>query len=265
MGGSLAKPKQVQDRLQRCTTIIQAINELVQELSDRYQSRFLYPDFCNQVAMIYSTKLSHFRKQELDGVSYILGLTPDSPKMKQQICQKIVEHYTKKLQLVQLIQSSLSYCDNRLRALTVGPYCSGDPMIFESSECQGDGKEWKSMRELPADAEENSDWYEMVEEFQSGYMATIQRLRDILKQLRDYDEVIDEESLSTMERDVRLLLATMKKDCQTKYHMIETTTKRLSKEELEVLRQKHQKEKERRLARLAALRDSYNLPPLPQV
>lgn len=264
MGATSSRPDKVKNKIGKTTEFIKKINEHANELSSKYRNKFLYPDFCNQVAMIYSDKLSHFRRQELEGASYILGLTPDVPGIKQEICKKIVEHYTRKLNLVQYIQDSLSYCDHRILATTIGPYCKGDPMIFESDKCESEGHEWQTMRELPADDEENDEWFEMVDEMQTRYIDTVKRLFEILDQLLNYDEIVDEEALDVMIREVKMLVEDLNKFCQNQYHKIETTTERLTAGELEVLRRKHQQEEEKRLARIAALRDAYNLPAVPQ-
>src|SRR5207249_2372926 len=129
----------VENNIVRQNALIQEIHNETEKLSEQYNIQFLDPTFCNRVALIYNDKLQNYRKQELDGVSYSLGLVTDLPATKHKVCEAIVKHYTDRLNLLAGIQYSLSYVSDRIFALTTGPRCDGNPEIFDYDECLASG------------------------------------------------------------------------------------------------------------------------------
>lgn len=121
----------IPNNINKQTQLIQEIHAVATELSNSYQSKYLDPKFCTTVALIYNDKLMNFRHNQLDGVASTLGLVVDNPRHKQHLCSSIVKHYTDRLNLLAVIQSSLNFCSNRIFALTTGPRCDGNPEIFD--------------------------------------------------------------------------------------------------------------------------------------
>ena len=111
-------------------------------MSEKYTTQFLDPNFCNRLALIYNDKLLSYRKQELDGVSYTLGIVTDVPSTKQKVCEAIVKHYADRINLIAGIQYSISYVSDRIFALTTGPRCESNPEIFDQEKCVSSGGKW---------------------------------------------------------------------------------------------------------------------------
>src|SRR5690242_6621452 len=127
----MGQGQSIDNELIHQNALIQEIHRVAQELSEKYTTQFLDPNFCNRLALIYNDKLLSYRKQELDGISYTLGIVSDVPATKQKVCEAIVKHYTDRLNLIAGIQYSLSYVSDRIFALTTGPRCEGKPEIID--------------------------------------------------------------------------------------------------------------------------------------
>ena len=147
--------------------LIQEIHKTAQTLSEKYSTQFLDPNFCNRIALIYNDKLLKYRRQDLDGVSYTLGIVSDVPATKHKVCESIVKHYTDRLNLIAGIQYSLSYVSDRIFALTTGPRCDGNPEIFDQEQCVLSGGQWINYLVLPSQGiQENQVWFNYLKTMQ---------------------------------------------------------------------------------------------------
>lgn len=229
MGGSYSR--QVEDKLKTQDNLLQQIHLVSQELSELYANHFLHPDFCNRIALIYNDKLMAYQKQEIDNISYTLGLVNDVPNVKSKICQTIVNHYTERLNLIAGIQSSLSYVSDRIYALTTGPMCLGNPEIFDQQQCKTKGGQWLPVVIRPDDnVTDNKLWYTYIDQLQSRYLTDLQQLLLVLDQLKRFDRDITDEQLKLIGQDAKLLIEQMHQYAHELYQLI-LTTKTMSPEE----------------------------------
>ena len=258
MGNGNSVPKNV--NLQN--ELIQEIHAVAQDLSESYRSKYLDPKFCTTVALVYNDKLMNYRKQDLNNIAMTLGVVADVPGQKQQLCEAIVKHYTDRLNLIAAIQHSLNYCSNRIFALTSGPRCEGHPEIFDQALCTKNNGRWIGYVVPPDEKiEENKQWFGYLARMQETYLNTLQRMLDILKQLKDFDSDIDDERLRSLGDEVEQLIDGMQKNCYQLYKLI-LTTPTFTEEELRARQENDNISQQEASARLAALRASKNLPPM---
>jgi hypothetical protein len=250
----------VDTSLVKQNALIREIHKISQELSRNYTTNFIDPDFCNRLALIYNDKLIRYRKQELDGISYTLGIVTDVPLTKKKTCDAIIKHYTDRLNLISGIQYSLSYVSDRIFALTTGPRCDGNPEVFEMNECQKSGGTWQNYIVMPDQrVKENVSWFNHLENMQSNYLSSLRQLLVILRQLQDFDNDIDNERLKIMSNRAKSIIENMQQHAYQMYKLI-LTTKTMSKEELTAFKEKNKIERKSNAARLAALAESTGLP-----
>jgi len=239
----------VDNALLHQNTLIQEIHRVAQDLNDKYSVEFLDPNFCNRIALIYNDKLLSYRKQDLDNISYTLGIVHDVPATKQSICQAIVKHYTDRLNLVSGIQYSLSYVSDRIFALTTGPRCEGNPEIFEESKCTG---KWLNYLVMPdSNLPENKIWFAHLSNMQEHYLASLKKLLAILQQLQNYDSDINDERLRQLGDESRSIIDAMHQNAYKMYKLILTTA-----EEVKVQQEQDSIRRQKSAAALAALRTS---------
>lgn len=254
----------ITSRIDQQNVLINKIQDIALELSETYNSKFLDPAFCTKIALIYTNKLNNFRRNELEGVAYDLGLVVDQPQLKDNICQSIVKHYTDRLNLIAAIQHSLSFCSNRIFALTSGPRCEGNPEVFNQAACTKGGSKWIEYVVPPdSNIENNAQWYQHLTDMQDNYLAVLSRLLDILEQLKDYDSDIDDEKLKMMGQEVSDLIDSMQKRCGALYKLA-LVTPTFTHGELSMMKEEKEISAQESAARLAALRSSKGLAPVGQ-
>ena len=250
----------IENSLIRQNAMIQEIHRNSQELSEKYNIQFLDPNFCNRIALIYNDKLLRYRRQDLDGVGYSLGIVSDIPATKQKVCESIIKHYTDRLNLIAGIQYSLSYVSDRIFALTTGPRCNGNPEIFDREQCILAGGQWVNTLVLPDQKiAENQMWFNYLKSLQDNYLASLSKLLGILNQLKNYDNDINDERLKLLGDEVRKIINSMHQHAHQMYKLI-LTTPTYTNEELALYKEQEQIKQQQEAARLAALRTANGLP-----
>ncbi len=256
MGQSLS----IDTSLVQQNALIQEIHKTAENLSKNYTTEFLDPNFCNRLALIYNDKLLSYRKQELDGISYTLGMVDDVPKTKQKICETITGHYINRINLISGIQYSISYVSDRIFALTTGPRCEGNPEIFDQEICLSSGGKWTNFLILPnSNISENNQWFSYLKNMQDNYLNSLKNLLAILQQLQNYDTDINDERLKSLGNETKLIINQMHQNANQMYKLI-LTTPTYSSEELNLLQEQKNIKTQESAARLAALRASKGLP-----
>lgn len=241
--------------------IIKDIQTRAKKLRDNYTFEFLDENFCNRVALLYNDKLTKFRKQEVDDVRYTLGIVNDNPATKNKICQMIVNHYVRRLKLIAGIERNIDYALNRIYALTVGPRCDGYPEIFDNNECNSRGGRWSELVAMPEDIRENKNWFQQVHDLQREYIKFLKRLDSILVQLDDFDEYVNDERLTALEKEFDKLVAMINRSTFERYRLILATRTYTQKEVTEAALRREEATKNY-AAQNSALRMSKGLPPL---
>lgn len=259
MGSGVSVASKIKDTNQ----IIQKIHSVSMELHENYSTKFLDPGFCTRIALVYTDRLNNFKKHELNGVAYQLGLAADVPQLKENICESIVKHYTDRLNLIAAIQHSLSFCSNRIFALTSGPRCENNPEVFDQVACTKGGGRWVNYVVPPNEKiDTNKQWYSHLTMMQDHYITVLSRLLSILEQLKKYDESINDERLKQMGQEVSLLIDSMHKQCGQLYKLA-LVTPTYTEGELQAISEQNQIASQEQTARKAALRLSKGLQPIP--
>lgn len=257
MGNNIDKsviPKNINTQ----NSLIQEIHSVANELVQTYNVNFLNPKFCTTVALIYNDKLSNFRKQELNNVSMTLGLLADTPD-KQKLCSLIVKHYTDRINLIAAIQSSISFCSDRIFALISGPRCEGNPEVFDQDTCQKNNGRWVEYIVPPDDTlEQNRPWYSYLYEMQTKYIEVLARMLDILKQLKNFDNDINDETLKVLGQEVEQLIQLMQRHCYNLYKL-SLTTKTVTPDEILAEQNNNIIAQQEAAARNAAIRATHGL------
>jgi hypothetical protein len=266
MGSAFSSSGSIPGKLNKQVVLKQRIDDIVNKLTEEYTSKYLNPNFCNRIALVYRNKLKRFNKIDLEGVSKKLRLSyiADVPQLKDKLCDSIIKHYQDRLNLIAAIRFSLSFCSNRIFALTSGPRCIGQPEIFDMENCKKAGGNWKTTIVAPNhELSENSPWFVHLNSMQTYYLDVLTRLLNILRQLEDYDETINDEKLRTMVPEVERLMDAMKSRCSSLYKLA-LTSRTVTKQELNHMDENNNIAKQEASAKLAALRASKGLAPVGQ-
>ncbi len=260
MGQSNSKATYYNNKV--ATDLIREIQTRAKKLNDSYSYEFLDDQFCNRVALLYNDKLSKFRKQDIDNVRYTLGIVNDDPEIRDRACKLIVDHYIKRIKLINKIQQNMDYCLNRIFALTVGPKCNNFPEVFSEQECSSKGGGWIETVILPDDAlAENRPWFQQVHNMQNEYINYLKRLESIMVQFDDFDEYVTDERLTALELEFDKLSHRINQTTFERYRMI-LGTRTYSAEEIAEQRARQKELADNYAAQRNAMRVSKGLPPL---
>lgn len=241
--------------------LINKIQKRAEKLREDYASDFLDENFCNKIALIHNDQLTKFRKQEIDGVRYTLGIVNDDPEMKLQVCKLIVDHYVRRLRLIAKIEEGMDDVINRIYSITVGPRCDGYPETFNENDCRNRGGRWTELVVMPEDIAENKQWYQQVHDMQREYIKYLKRLDSMLVQLDDFDDYVNDERLKALDAEFNKLKDRIN---QTTYerHRMALATKTFTRQEVVELRTREEQMKHAYAAQQSAMRISRGLPPL---
>jgi hypothetical protein len=256
----MGQSQSIDSSLVQQNALIQEIHNVAQILSEKYSSQFLDPNFCNRIALIYNDKLQRYRRQDLDGISYTLGIVSDIPATKGKVCEAIVKHYTDRINLIAGIQYSLSYVSDRIFALTTGPRCDGNPEIFDQEQCTLSGGQWQNYLVQPDQKiDENRSWFTYLKSMQDNYLGSLSKLLGLIRQLENYDNDINDERLKILSDEAKTTIDAMHQHSYQMYKLI-LTTPTYTNEELKLLREQDLIKKQDQAARLSALRTANGLP-----
>jgi len=89
------------------------IRDIASELSNLYTYKFIDSDFCNSIELIYQNQLIPYKNSDLLNTASELGVVANVPKLKNNVCQSIINHYKKRLQMISYILATLEICETR--------------------------------------------------------------------------------------------------------------------------------------------------------
>jgi hypothetical protein len=202
----------VEDQNKERADLIEGINKVGSELSHTYATKYLDPDFCNQVTMISTDNLVQYQKHVVNNKSYAFGYIGDVPETKDAICDTIKMEYEHKQALVTLILNCFKECSARIDSLAKGPICRTNPDVLERSKCPPG--EWRE-HVVPPDAAvaENQPWFDLLNEFHKTFMKNLSVLKKILDDLQSHDAYNSLEEVKAMTQTVNKVTETVASDC----------------------------------------------------
>ena len=203
---------------------LKKISEISIALAEQYHKEFLRPDFCNRIALVSKKKLGNYSEQQLENMSYTLGMVADDPKMKENLCEMITEHYMKRVNLISTILSSLDECSDRVKALVSGPICLSNPDVFEEDECKkiGGNDSWLESYNISFGVDDksphNEQFFNKIKEMNTNFIKNLQNVNSILSDLKREEYQITPENLDELQEKTQKALFVMKEECRRLYY-----------------------------------------------
>jgi hypothetical protein len=203
----------VEDQNKERTDLIANINRTGSELSHTYNTKYLDPDFCNQVTMIQNDDLEQFQKHVVNNRSYSFGYIGDVPETKDAICKSIKTEYQQKKELVNLILNCFKDCSARIDSIAKGPLCRGNPEALERSQCEPPNVWLEQVAPPDAAVPENKEWYDTLNDFHTNFMKNLTVLSKILVDLKRNDAYYSLDRVKEMTRTVTKVSQEVGGDC----------------------------------------------------
>lgn len=226
----------VEDQNKARSDLIADINRTGGQLSETYATKYLDPDFCNQVTMIQSDELTQFQKHVVNNRSYAFGFKGDVPETKEAICKSIKTEYEQKQALVKLILNCFRDCSARIDSIAKGPLCRGNPEALERSQCKPPSVWLEQVAPPDAAVPENEQWYAVLNDFHTNFMKNLTVLNNILVDLEKHDDRFGLDRVKEMTRTVNKVSQEVQADCgKLQRHLLTIPT--FTKEEAAVQEQ----------------------------
>lgn len=204
--------------------LIREITEISINLAENYNKEFLRPDFCNRVALVTTEKLGNYSKTQLNDVVHTLGVVAEDPMLKENLCQAIIDHYMKRIQLISIIVNSLEPCSKMVKAVNTGPICVGNPDIFDESECNKSGNDWQAFNfmtyNIDKDVEQNKPFLDSLNNLNMEFTRDLEAIKKILEDLMNINYNIEDEQLDNLQIETQQLLTSMEYKCKLNYYNV---------------------------------------------
>ena len=226
----------MEDQNKARSDLIADINRTGSELSQTYTTKYLDPEFCNQVTMIKSDELTQFQKHVVNNRSYSFGYLGDVPETKDAICKSIKAEYEQKQALVKLILNCFRDCSARIDSIAKGPLCRGNSEALERSQCKPPNLWLEQVAPPDPAVPENQEWYAVLNDFHTNFMKNLTVLNNILVDLQTNDDRFGLARVEEMTRTVKKVSGEVEGDCgKLQRHLL--TMKTFTKEEAAVQEQ----------------------------
>lgn len=123
--------------------IMYNIKNTVNELMNDYEI-WANDQLCNNFELIYNGKLITLSDVQLKGIIAMIGYNNSENLSKDDLCQIIINHYKRKIELLKSINETIDKCNNMIHRAKNGKYCLNvNTFIDDFYTCnQIDGAIW---------------------------------------------------------------------------------------------------------------------------
>ena len=167
--------------------ILSDITKVVNIVEEKYSKDFLNPNFCDEISEIFIDKMQTYSKRELNQIKTLIGLdtTDDLDFSKKDMCAKIVNHYKNIVVNIRMVLDKLNIIQNRIDAITVGPFCKDNPTILDMQQCVNTNSIWILHTTPPnISIPQNKNFYEQLKILTDDYHKRMKTILYYLNSLK---------------------------------------------------------------------------------
>lgn len=205
--------------------IINDIKKSVIELIDDYK---IWTDkqLCNNFELIYNGKLINLTTQQLKGITSTIGYYSTESLSKDDLCIVIMNHYKKRITLLQLINKAINKCNDMINRTRNGNICINvNKFIDDFYVCnQIPNAKWISKDEykhMINNLKTQNRFHGIliwIEGLDEKYNESLRKLSKIIVMIReDIDKTIDEIEFGVIEKYTQKTLTHMILICEIYY------------------------------------------------
>ena len=199
MGTSISKP------VTNYKTLSQSLESDIDELLGSY-SYWKNEDICERFEVIYYDKIIKFHQSDLLETSTAIGITPDDEYDREELCNRIIENYKLRAEIVQIILDGVMHGKNMIEHAKRGPVCRNiDKYVSDPINCDTNKGIWlssSSYNELLTRAQKNkqySKWMDHFKNMEGKYKHYFYKLSKIFYKIKDNDDnTLTKEQLISM-------------------------------------------------------------------
>jgi hypothetical protein len=225
MGGSLSSNSSIM--------LGNEIKSIVNNISHNKYQWWTNKDNCMKLELIYKDKLMNLEKNSLLGTSFSLGIpfdrstTPNNiyDQTKDHLCNSIISHYKKRIELMENIFKSVETTQNMFRKLKKGNVCTSvDGYIDNWRECgEVDGgwigeEEFTNILKKIGNTNKYRTYLGVVKKFEQNYYVYLRNLRSLVDMIvKDIDNKMEDHEFDIFETNILGLINRMNDKCESFY------------------------------------------------
>jgi len=201
------------------------IKSTVTDLSyNRYQW-WLDENNCMKLELFYKDKLMNFSKDIIVGTTYTIGIPAEGSYSKKELCQRIINHYKKRVELMKVIFEGVNKTQQMIQKINDGEICiQVDRFVDNWNQCKQYNGGWISKNKFQEllqkikDTKKYERYYSVVERFEINYYKFLVKLHEFLYRIKeDIDNSMSDEEFNALDKEIRLLVDRMVSKCESLY------------------------------------------------
>lgn len=181
---------------------------------------------CNNLETLYRNKIIRLPEKQLARVSLSIGYKFDKPINKEKLCEIIVSHYKKRIELLRYININLEKCADMISRAKHGPVCKNVTIYIDDFfKCNIipqalwiDREEYKEIVNRKKINEKLDTLTSWIGDLEEQYHKSLKRLLTIVKLLKnEIDNNVTPSDFDVIEHYAQKIVNNMTKFCETYY------------------------------------------------
>jgi hypothetical protein len=201
------------------------IQNTIKELIKKY-SIWSNPEKCNKMELVYKNKLLGFSDSQLYEVGLLLGYKSDKQIPREKICNFIVSHYKKRIDLLKKINIDINKCADMLVRVREGEFCKNTSKnVTDFFLCNAipktmwiNKKEYKKLLEKLAKSNRLEPMMKWINNLEKYYYSSLNKLLRIVTTIKqDIDNTLSFIEFEAIENETDIVLKDMLNMCEIYY------------------------------------------------
>lgn len=200
------------------------IKKEVQKIINDYKF-WTNTDICKSMELIYYNKLLHFDDSSLLDASMSIGIKADNTVDKKMLCNKIVKHYKRRIDILTKIINAIEMNKTKIMKVTSGDVCRNINGYVENElDCEKNKGTWydkdkysKKLKEI-RNSDKYDDWVKYMSKLKEKNYQYLKLLFDIVKKIKnDINKPSNDSSFDVIEKYALNTIDKMNSICDVVY------------------------------------------------
>jgi hypothetical protein len=205
--------------------IVYDIRNTIKDLIKNYEI-WTNEKLCTNLETVYNGKLVKLSIDQLRGITTTIGYANQKQLSKAELCKVIINHYKKRIDLLNLINNNITKCADMISSVKKGPICKNvDAYIDDFFKCNSipqalwiDKDEYAKIIKILKENDRLSSITTWVENLEEHYIKSLKRLLRIIDMIkRDIDTTISEIEFQAIEHHTKKVINNMTTLCEIYY------------------------------------------------
>lgn len=181
---------------------------------------------CQNLEALYRNKIIKLTDDQLLKISLSIGYKFDKPVDKQKLCETIINHYKKRIELLKYINVNIENCADMISRAKTGPVCKNvNHYIDDFFKCNSipkalwiDKEEYKEMISKKRTNDRLESLTGWIDDLEERYYKSLKRILIIVKIIKnEIDNNVTPSEFNVIEQYTKKIINNMNNFCETYY------------------------------------------------